>query len=137
MSTTDIKEAADKMKNVHRDMVLWENNLESIKTKVADLQRQREALQKQIDDKVANANIIMSEQRGKIEVERAFVQSEREKLEAGKKEVSAQIDALRTEKASFQKEKDTAAMTLAMAKQSRSNVDQFIISVKRAYDVLG
>lgn len=137
MSTTDIKEAADKIKNVHRDMVLWENNLEGLKTKVQDLARQKDMIQKQIDEKIANANIAMSEQRGKLDAERAFVQGEREKLAAGKVEMAEQIETLRVAKAAFEKERETVQRTLNAAKQARVNADQFIIAVNRAYGVLG
>lgn len=137
MSATDIKDAETLLKNARKELVLHENNLATIQTKVNDLIRQRDTIQKQIDDKVANTNIMFSEQRGRIEAERTFVQNERTKLEAGKKEIAVQMDVLQTERAAFQKEKEEAQGTLARAKNIRSNVDQFIVAVKRAYDVLG
>lgn len=137
MGAETVGQAVASMKKAQGEMVQWENMLESIKAKVTDLSRQRDEVHKQIDLKVSNANIVMSEQRSKLDAERQFVQSEREKLEQGKKEISAQIDVFRTEKAAFTAEKEAAQRLLAAAKQSRSNVDQFIIAVKRAYDVLG
>lgn len=128
MPTMDSKKA---------DMVRAENEVESLKQKVADLSRQRDQIQNQIDQKVANANIIMSEERSKIDAERRFVQGEREKLEQGKKEVSAQIESLKSEKSAFEKERETSQKLLAAAKFAKTNVDQFIIAVQRAYSVLG
>lgn len=124
-------------KKTQAEMIQWENMLESMKSKVADLSRQRDEIQKQIDQKVANTNIIISEQRGKIDADRVFVQGEREKLEAGKKEVASQIDVLRTERAEFQKEKDEAKVMVDKAQFAKNKVDQFIISVQRAFTVFG
>lgn len=137
MVATDLKEAETLLKNRNRELVVQENNLAMLQTKIQDLIRQKETLQKQIDEKVANANIIMSEQRSKLDVERSFIKDEREKLELGKKEVARQIEILREDKANFTKEKETNQNFVAASKQARINVDQFILSVKRAYDVLG
>lgn len=137
MGAETVGQAVASMKKAQGEMVQWENMLESIKAKVTDLSRQRDEVQKQIDLKVSNANIVMSEQRSKLDAERQFVQSEREKLEQGKKEISAQIDAFRTEKAAFSAEKEASQKLLAAAKQARNNVDQFIIAVQRAYTILG
>lgn len=137
MVATDLKEAETLLKNRNRELIVQENNLAMLQTKIQDLIRQKETLQKQIDEKVANANIIMSEQRSKLDVERSFIKDEREKLELGKKEVARQIEILREDKANFTKEKETNQNFVAASKQARINVDQFILSVKRAYDVLG
>jgi hypothetical protein len=137
MTSADIKKTADEVNKVHRETVIWENNLASIQTKVTDLIRQKELLQKEVDAKSVAFNASMAEERLRMEREHGFVAEERKKLEAGKLELVAKIEEARIERNAAEKAKADSEAMLAKAKYLRTNVDQFIIAVQRALTILG
>ena len=137
MSNEKMTVAVQSLKSAQAEMVQWENRVEALKQMNENLQRQHDALEADIQKKRTDFELFMGAKDAEIKQSRATLLKDQETLAQQKAEFLDVLKKHRQEQIDLEANKKILADELAKIADRKGKIDQFVISLQRAYSLIG
>ena len=128
--------AVKSLKGAQAEMVQWENRVEAEKQNYANLKRQSEILQAEIDQKRTEYSNYISTHEKQVRDGLDAVREGQKMLDAQRNEFKAILQEHEREKGNLAQEKIEFLKERSRTDGRRQLVEEFIQAVRRAYNVL-
>lgn len=135
--TSAVPNAVRSLRDVQAEMVQWENRLEHLKGEIANMTRQKESLQAEMDKKIGDAQILLSTRDNESRKKATEVQAAQESLTKQKTEFATVLADFKRQQNGLIDERNIIEATKKSLAAQKNRFDAFVINLQKAYSLIG
>jgi chromosome segregation ATPase len=133
----ELSTALKTAKSIEKELTVAENRLAYVQEEVKRLTASKEAIQDDLAKKSADYELYIGKRDADSKKMRQDVLDERAQLERDKVEFQTILQTLKQDKQAHESSKEEVVNLKKRNEATKSNIDQFIIAVQRAFSLLG